>query len=137
MPPGYARRAAALSRVKVVVGRSGASASDPNSARPPKFRRRLRVNHSGGPGASASTAKLLSHHWGRSSAGRAPDWQSGGSWVQVPSPPPEFPDENVRLRMEIPQDDPSPRNPRAISGLLAVSRRATLGDIPLGAIISA
>ena len=34
------------------------------------------------------TASVVLHHWGRSSAGRAPDWQSGGSWVQVPSPPP-------------------------------------------------
>ena len=38
----------------------------------------------------AATAILNPHHWGRSSAGRAPDWQSGGSWVQVPSPPPNF-----------------------------------------------
>jgi hypothetical protein len=29
----------------------------------------------------------IRHFRGRSSAGRAPDWQSGGSWVQVPSPP--------------------------------------------------
>ena len=28
---------------------------------------------------------------GRSSAGRALDWQSRGSWVRVPSPPPESP----------------------------------------------
>jgi hypothetical protein len=33
----------------------------------------------------------------------------------------KVPDENVRLRAEIPQDDSSPRNPRAISGPLAVS----------------
>ena len=42
------------------------------------------------PGPTAVTAILSPHHWGRSSAGRAPDWQSGGSWVQVPSPPPLF-----------------------------------------------
>src|SRR5580704_9096660 len=34
-------------------------------------------------------ANVLLRHWGRSSAGRAPDWQSGGSRVQVPSPPPK------------------------------------------------
>lgn len=41
-------------------------------------------------GWGSRTAKFDLHHWGRSSAGRAPDWQSGGSWVQVPSPPPKF-----------------------------------------------
>jgi hypothetical protein len=41
-------------------------------------------------GRVSPTASVLLHHWGRSSAGRAPDWQSGGSWVQVPSPPPKF-----------------------------------------------
>ena len=43
-----------------------------------------------GPRRVSPTASVALHHWGRSSAGRAPDWQSGGSWVQVPSPPPKF-----------------------------------------------
>ena len=43
-----------------------------------------------GTGLVSPTASVVLHHWGRSSAGRAPDWQSGGSWVQVPSPPPNF-----------------------------------------------
>ena len=37
------------------------------------------------------TAIVDLRHWGRSSAGRALDWQSRGSWVQVPSPPPNQP----------------------------------------------
>ena len=43
-----------------------------------------------GQAPASPTANVVLHHWGRSSAGRAPDWQSGGSWVQVPSPPPKF-----------------------------------------------
>ena len=52
---------------------------------PPEGRQQWVSNAPGRP--TAATAILSPHHWGRSSAGRAPDWQSGGSWVQVPSPP--------------------------------------------------
>src|SRR5580704_15896010 len=41
----------------------------------------------GGPEPLPPTASVGVRHWGRSSAGRALDWQSRGSWVQVPSPP--------------------------------------------------
>ena len=63
-------------------------------SRPSRCRRALGRPIRGSPapgtrrGGFSSTAIVDLHHWGRSSAGRAPDWQSGGSWVQVPSPPP-------------------------------------------------
>ena len=66
--------AAALSRVKGVDDRPG-----------PRPRTAIRSRRLG---AAHIDCYVDPHHWGRSSAGRALDWQSRGSWVQVPSPPP-------------------------------------------------
>jgi hypothetical protein len=58
---------------------------------------------------------------GRSSAGRAPDWQSGGSWVRVPSPPPKSLMGHGVSRTRFRPDDPSPRHPRARRSFQSVS----------------
>ncbi len=53
-----------------------------------------------GGGAGRPTHRLISFRVarGRSSAGRALDWQSRGSWVRVPSPPPVTAGSSVAVR---------------------------------------
>ena len=88
----------ALHRIDVVRACHGTRVGDTPV---PSGQRRRRFSGRGSPfrgcpgprsetGRVSSTASVGVHHWGRSSAGRAPDWQSGGSWVQVPSPPQNF-----------------------------------------------
>ena len=80
-------RACHATRVGDTPVGSGAGSGCPGRGRP-ELGAAVRGGRDG-PRRVSPTASVDLHHWGRSSAGRAPDWQSGGSWVQVPSPPPK------------------------------------------------